>query len=203
MSAATSNERKTGDSTTTAPIRGKRPVWLKILLGLAAVIAALAIFIATRSDDFRVSRSAKMAAPPATIFAQVNDFHNWEAWSPWAKLDPNASSRFEGPTAGEGAKFFWSGNSDVGEGSMTIVESKPNELIRLKLDFVRPFAGTNDVRFTFQPEGDSATDVTWSMAGKNNFLSKAVGLVIDCEKMTGDYFDQGLASIKATVEKSP
>ena len=174
-----------------------------ILLGLVAVVAVLAVVIAMRPSDFRVSRSAKFAASPSAVFAQVNDFHNWEAWSPWAKMDPNATSPFEGPSAGEGAKFYWSGNNDVGEGSMTLMESRPNDLIRIKLDFVRPFAGTNDVDFTFKPEGNHETAVTWSIAGKNNFMSKAVGLFMDCEKMTGDQFEKGLANMKSIVEKSP
>jgi hypothetical protein len=173
------------------------------LIGLAGLIAVLAVVIATRPSDFRVSRSATMAAPPPAVFAQVNDFHNWEAWSPWAKLDPNAKNRFEGPSTGEGAKFFWSGNNEVGEGSMTIVESQPDDRIRIKLDFVRPFAGTNDVEFTFRPDGTQDTAVTWSIAGKNNFMSKAVGLFMDCEKMTGDMFEKGLANLKTIVEKSP
>lgn len=176
---------------------------LNILIGLAAIFVVLVVVIATRPSDFRVTRSATMSAPPAAVFAQVNDFHNWEAWSPWAKLDPHATNRFEGPSAGEGAKFYWSGNNDVGEGSMTVLESRPNDLVRIQLDFVRPFAGTSDVEFTFQPAGENQTAVSWSIAGKNNFMSKAVGLIIDCEKMTGDQFDRGLENMKAIVEKSP
>jgi polyketide cyclase/dehydrase/lipid transport protein len=202
MSTATTNEPKAGDSTRTAPQQKKRPIWLKILLGLAVVIAILAAFIASRPSDFHVSRSLTMAAPPATVFAQVNDFHKWDAWSPWIKLDPNATVRYEGPEAGEGAKFFWSGNAEVGEGSMTVVESKPDELVNIRLDFVKPFAGTADADFTFEPVGTNETKVTWSMSGKNNFIAKAISLVINCDKMIGDNFEQGLASMKAIVEKS-
>jgi hypothetical protein len=172
-----------------------------ILLGLVALIALLVVVIATRPSDFRVSRLATMAAPPAAVFAQVNDFHNWEAWSPWAKLDPNAKTSFEGPSSGTGAIFRWNGDKNVGEGSMTITESRPHELIGIKLDFLRPFVGTNNVRFTFQPEGER-TAVSWNMAGKNNFMSKAVGLFMDCEKMTGGMFEQGLASMKSVVESA-
>jgi hypothetical protein len=203
MSSATLNEPKTSDAAPATNIQKKRPIWVNILLGLAAILAALAIFIAARPSDFRVSRSATMAAAPAAVFAQVNDFRNWDAWSPWAKIDPNATTRFEGPSAGEGAKFFWSGNSDIGEGSMTIVESRPDELVRIRLDFVRPFAGTNDVEFTFRPESENQTAVTWSMAGKNNFIAKAISLVMDCEEMVGEQFDKGLAGMKEIVEKSP
>jgi hypothetical protein len=171
-----------------------------IIGGLAAIVVVLLVVIASRPADFPVSRSATIPAVPHKVFAQVNDFHNWEAWSPWAKLDPNAKNSFEGPSAGSGAIVRWNGNSTVGEGSMKITESRPSDLIRIQLDFVRPFKCTNDVEFTFKPVGDQ-TAVTWSMAGKNNFMSKAIGLVMDCEKMTGGMFEQGLAKLQSIVKQ--
>jgi hypothetical protein len=174
-------------------------LYVYILLGIVAVVAALCIVIARRPNEFRVARSATMAAPASAIFAQVNDFHNWDAWSPWAKMDPNAKNTFEGPASGEGAKFGWSGNNKVGEGRMQIVESRPYELVRIKLDFIRPFAGTNDVEFVIQPQRDQ-TRVTWSMSGKTPFVMKAIGLFMNCDKMVGDQYDKGLANLKAIVE---
>jgi polyketide cyclase/dehydrase/lipid transport protein len=153
-------------------------------------------------SDFRVTRSAKMLAPPAAVFAQVNDYHNWDAWSPWAKLDPNAKVAFEGPTSGTGAIFTWSGNDKVGQGRQSIVESRADELIRIKLEFEKPFKATNTAEFTFRPERDQ-TVVTWSMFGKNNFMGKAVSMFMDCDKMVGSEFEKGLASMKTIVEKSP
>ena len=102
----------------------------------------------------------------------MNDFHNWEAWSPWAKMDPDAKSTFDGPTSGVGSKFHWAGNSKVGEGNMTIAESRPNDVIRIDLEFLKPFAAKNLAEFTFKPVGDG-TEVTWTMTGKNNFMAKA------------------------------
>jgi Polyketide cyclase / dehydrase and lipid transport len=132
----------------------------------------------------------------------VNDFHNWEAWSPWAKLDPAAKATFEGPSTGTGAIFKWTGNKEVGEGSMTITESRPSDLIRIKLEFLRPFEATNSAEFTFKPEGNR-TAVTWSMEGKNNFIAKAVCLFMNMDKMVGGQFEQGLAQMKAVVEAAP
>jgi polyketide cyclase/dehydrase/lipid transport protein len=132
----------------------------------------------------------------------VNDFHNWEAWSPWAKLDPAAKATFEGPSAGTGAIFKWAGNKEVGEGSMTITESRPSDLIRIKLEFLRPFEATNSAEFTFKPEGNR-TAVTWSMEGKNNFIAKAVCLFMNMDKMVGGQFEQGLAQMKDVVEAAP
>jgi hypothetical protein len=185
--------------TSPAPIK-KKPLWLKALFVLAALFAVLCAIIAAQPEDFYVERSTTMAAPTDAVFEQVNNLQKWNDWSPWAKLDPNAKNTFEGPTSGTGAKFHWDGDSNVGAGSMTIVESKPNENVKLNLHFIRPMEGTSDVEFKLKPEGDG-THVTWSMAGKNNFMGKAIGLVMDCDKMIGDSYEQGLASIKGIVEK--
>lgn len=171
----------------------------KILLALVAIVAVLVVVVAVQPSEFRVERSATIAAPPAAVFAQVNDFHNWEAWSPWAKLDPTAQNSFEGPSSGKGAVFKWSGNREVGKGSMTLTESRPNDLIRIKLDFVEPFEDTSTAEFTFKPEGNQ-TLVTWSMAGRKNFFCKAIGLFMSMDKMIGEKFEEGLASIKSIVE---
>src|ERR1700722_16726721 len=102
---------------------------IPILIAVAVIIVVLVIIVATRPNEFRVTRSAKMAAPPEKIFPHVNDMHKWEAWSPWAKLDPNAKNSFEGAPSGSGAAMKWEGNCKVGVGCMTITESKPGELI--------------------------------------------------------------------------
>jgi hypothetical protein len=140
-----------------------------------------------------------MKATPEAIFPHVNDLSKWNAWSPWAKLDPNAKNSFEGPTSGNGAIMRWAGNNDVGEGSMTIVDSRPSELIKFRLDFLKPFAGTNMAEFSFKNEGN-LTLVNWSMSGENNFITKAIGLVINCDKMVGEQFEKGLVSLKTIVE---
>jgi len=176
---------------------------VKILVGLALLVvlvgAVVAILAAFQPSEFRIARTATIAAPAATVFAQVNDFHNWEAWSPWAKLDLTAKNTFEGPAAGTGAAFAWSGNSKVGEGRMTITESRPSELVRIKLEFVRPFAATNTAEFAFKPAG-GGTAVTWSMYGHNNFIARAFCLFVSMDKALGGEFEKGLASMKSAAE---
>ena len=178
---------------------------LKILLGVAAagalVVVVLALIVAKQPSEFRIERSAVIAAPAPAVFAQVDDFHNWEAWSPWAKLDPAAKNSFEGAPSGKGAAFSWAGNNKVGEGRMTITESRPNELIRIKLEFLKPFDATNTAEFTFRPEGER-TAVTWSMYGHNNFISRAVFLFVNMDKALGGEFEKGLASMKSAAEAS-
>jgi len=171
----------------------------KILIGFIVVLALFAVVVSLRPSEFHVERSASISAPPAVVFEQVNDLHKWQAWSPWAKMDPAAKVSYEGPTAGTGAVFHWDGNKDVGAGSMTIVDSRPNELVRFNLEFLKPFKGTNTATFAFKPQGDQ-TKVTWSMDGKNNFIAKAIGLFMDCDKMIGGQFEKGLAEMKTISE---
>ena len=172
-----------------------------ILLVLAAIVVAFVAIVATRPAEFRVVRSATMSAPPADVFAQVNDFHKWDAWSPWAKLDPAMKTTHEGPPAGTAAIYSWDANKQVGAGRMTITESKPSDLVRIKLEFFRPFACTNDVEFTFKPEG-AQTAVTWLMIGKNTFMSKAVCMFMNMDKMVGGDFEKGLAQLKTVSENA-
>ena len=171
-----------------------------ILIGTAAVIVIFLLIVAMQPAAFSVVRSAKIAAPPARVFGQVNDFHNWDAWSPWAKLDPTCKNTFEGPPAGNGAIFKWDGNKQVGAGKMTITDSKPNDLIRIHLEFFRPFKATNTTEFTFKPVSDG-TEVTWNMFGQKNFMSKAFCMFASMDKMVGGDFEKGLAQMKSVTEK--
>jgi hypothetical protein len=174
---------------------------LLIVGAIILVVVVLAVVVALQPSDFRITRTATMLAPAADVFAQVNDFHNWDAWSPWAKLDPAARNSFEGAPAGTGAIFTWNGNNKVGEGRMTIIESLPSELIKIKLEFLRPFKATNTAEFAFKPEGNQ-TVVSWSMAGCKNFLMKGFGLFMNMDKMVGGDFEKGLASMRSVVESA-
>jgi Polyketide cyclase / dehydrase and lipid transport len=174
---------------------------IKILIGVVVVIGVFAVIVAMRPSDFRVERSAVVSAPAPVVFAQVNDLHNWDAWSPFAKLDPAAKQTFEGPRAGTGAALAWAGNKQAGEGRMTITESRPYELIRFRLDFVKPFAVTNTAEFTFTRWGDQ-TAVTWSMSGRQNFMAKAFCMFMSMDKMVGGEFEKGLAQMKSVAESA-
>src|SRR5215813_4334615 len=126
---------------------------IKILLGVVAVIAILLIIVALRPADFRVERSLALSAPAILLFEQVNDHRKFAVWNPFMKLDPNVKNTYSGPDSGVGAMCSWDGNKDIGAGSSTIVESKPDELVRCRMDWKRPMDGVAFVDFTFKPAG--------------------------------------------------
>jgi len=174
----------------------------KILIGLVVVIIILVIVILLQPATYQVERSTTINAPAEVVFAQVNDFHKWNAWSPWAKLDPAMKQTFEGAPAGSGAIYTWAGNKEVGEGRMTITDSHPSDLVKIKLEFLKPFAATGTNEFTFTPQGNQ-TAVKWKMSGDNNFIAKAFHLVMNMDKMIGGDFEKGLAQMKAVAEAAP
>lgn len=174
----------------------------KILIGVAAlcvVVGILGVVVSRQPGTFTVQRSATMAAPPPRVFALVNDLRAWEVWSPWTERDPNSKQTISTPSDGQGARVAWSGNQEVGEGTMTIVESKPYVLVDFEQVFVRPLAGKARMRFTFAAAG-GGTEVTWKLEGTNDFVGKAMCMVMDMDAILGKDFEHGLAHMKAVLE---
>jgi carbon monoxide dehydrogenase subunit G len=174
-------------------------MWRIILWALAAIVLIFIIVVAIQPSELRVERTTTIKTSPAAVFEQIDDFHNWQAWSPWAKLDPDATIAFEGPEAGQGAVMTWSGNDKVGTGKMTLLESRPNEGIKARVDFVKPYEGTSTSEFSLKPE-TGQTVVVWTVAAHQNFLEKAMCLVMNGKKMVGDDLEKGLSQLKSTVE---
>ena len=176
-----------------------KKILLVAVLAIVLIVVVFSVVVAMQPAHYQVERSATISAPQAVVFAQVNDFHKWEAWSPWAKIDPAMKTTYSGAQSGNGASYSWVGNSDVGEGRMTITESRPTDAIKIKLEFLKPFAATNATEFSFLPQGDQ-TAVKWTMSGDKNFMMKAFSLFMDMDKMVGNDFEKGLAQMKTVAE---
>lgn len=165
-----------------------------------ALIAALLAYAALRPDHFEVRRAISIQAPPDKIFALIDDFHQWSAWSPWEKMDPAMKRTHSGAAAGKGAAYAWEGNSKVGQGRMEIIESTPPSRVAIQLDFVKPFEGHNVAEFTLVPQGD-ATQLSWVMRGPSPYVARLMGIFFNMDQMIGKDFEAGLAKLKADAEK--
>jgi hypothetical protein len=166
---------------------------------VAVVVAGILIYAATKPDSFRVERTVAMKAPPGKIYPLINDLKAWTAWSPYEKKDPAMKRTYGAVTAGKGATYAWDGDKNVGQGSMEILESSPDKVV-IKLDFIAPFEAHNTGEFLLRPKGD-VTDVTWAIYGPSPFVSKVIGTFVSFDNMIGKDFEQGLADLKAVVEK--
>ena len=150
---------------------------------LAVIVAVFISIVAMQPSEFRIARTATTSAPAAVVFAQVNDFHKWEAWSPYEKLDPAMKRTYEGALAGTGAIYMWAGNHDVGEGRTTIIESRPNELIQIK----------KETSMTFESQhvsvsiNRSADQVYAFASNPENLPQWAAGLGGSIKNVNGDW----------------
>jgi hypothetical protein len=171
----------------------------KIAVVVVVLIAGVLVFAATKPDTFRVQRSASIKAPPEKISAVLSDFHGWQAWSPWEKMDPAMKRSYSGAPKGKGAAYAWEGNGKVGQGHMEITDAAPSR-VALNLDFIKPFEAHNKVVFTLTPKGD-ATEVNWAMQGPVPYMAKIVHVFMDMDSMVGKDFEAGLANLKTITEK--
>ena len=146
---------------------------------------------------FQLARATTVRATPAQIHPLIDDFREWQRWSPWEELDPDMERTFAGPAAGVGSRYAWKGNNKVGEGSMEITASVPAQ-VDIALEFLKPLKASNQTTFLLQPEGD-ATRVTWRMSGQRNPLMTLLGKVFFDRRIAQD-FDKGLTRLKAAAE---
>jgi len=175
------------------------------ILGIVAGVIVLALIVlllvaAMQPAAFKIERSAVVAAPPEKVYGLIEDFHQWSKWSPWERLDPSLQRTYSGAEKGTGAKYSWVGNKKVGEGRMTILDCQPPQKVVIKLEFLKPFAATNQAMFMLVPEG-AGTRVTWSMTGNRPFMMKAFSLVMNMDKLVGGDFEKGLANMDAAVRQ--
>lgn len=175
------------------------PLYAYILIAIAVSLAALIVFVAVRPAEFRIVRERVIPAPPAALFEHVNDLRKWEDWSPWAKLDPTMKQTYDGPPAGPGAAYSWAGNAKAGQGKMTILESRPNDHVRIRLEFLKPITATNTAEFEFHPDG-AGTRVVWTMTGRNGFMGKLFDTLMNMDKLVGRDFEKGLTNLQTVTE---
>ena len=174
-------------------------MWKKIALVVLVLVVAVLGYAATGPDRLHIERSAAIKAPPEKIFPLINDFHSWNRWSPYEKIDPAMKRTFSGPASGRGAVYQWDGNSQVGAGRMEIAETSNPSRVTIKLDFTKPLEGHNIAEFTLVPQGD-ITMVTWTMDGPNTYLGKLIGVFVSMDAMIGGAFETGLKDLKAIAE---
>lgn len=170
----------------------------RILIVLVVLIAVLLVVSLFLPSKMRVQRHIIINAPAEVVFNQINTLHNWEAWSPWKKMDTTSQVTYNNIPSGVGASYSWVGKK-TGEGSLTITESVPYEKIVTALDFKGQGQSTGG--FRFKPDS-GGTKVNWymDMETKNPFM-KYMSMIM--KGMLKEQFDEGLQGIKQIAESMP
>ena len=151
------------------------------------------------ADIYTVERTTIINAPAEKVYAQIVDFHNWRAWSPWDDLDPDMQRSYSGADSGVGAGYAWSGNHKAGEGKMEITEAVEPSTVQIALDFLKPFKSSSTTTFNLKPQGDT-TKVTWTMTGPKTLMTRVMGVFKSMDKMVGPDFEKGLTQLKGASE---
>ena len=179
-----------------------KKVVLTVLALVGIAVAAVVAIAATKPDHFSFERSTIVNAPPERVYPLISNFHEWPRWSPWEKLDPKMKRDYSGPESAVGSAYAWDGNNDAGVGKMTITEVSAPNLVKLNLDFIKPFEAKNQVTFQITPVNENESQVSWKMEGDSQlFPCKIVSVFCSMDDMCGKDFDAGLASIKSIAEK--
>ena len=171
----------------------------RLFIGLAAIIALLAIVGMVLPREVSVSRSVLINAPSGMIFPHINNLKAGEAWSPWLNRDPEAVVTYGEVAEGEGATMTWaSEHPQVGSGSSEITEVLPNEVIAVALDFGD--MGSADATWHLEEIDGGATEVTWGFTTDMGAgpVGRWMGLMMD--RWVGADYQQGLENLKALVE---
>jgi uncharacterized protein YndB with AHSA1/START domain len=173
---------------------------LKIVIGIAVLVAAFVGYVSTKSGQFNYERSGSIKGTPAKIFPYLTDFKLGQEWSPYDKKeDTSIKRKFFGTENQVGSGMEFEGGKS-GSGKLEITKIIPQERVEITLWMLKPFKGENHIVYKLTPE-EGGTRFTWNMSGDGGFMSKLMTTVIDCEKMIGGQFEEGIANLKKVIEE--
>lgn len=151
-------------------------------------------------STFTVTRSIVAAAPAEAVFGLIDDFRQWQRWSPWGTAGAQHAPVYSGPPRGPGAGYAWRGDRTAGAGRMRITAVVPGERIEIALSLLKPFAADNRVLFTIETFEPGLVRVTWTMTGETGGPMRVLHAILPLERIAGRDFDKGLAALKLCAE---
>lgn len=164
-------------------------------IGLILLLVVIAFFL---PKETIIERKIEINAPAKAVFVQVNELRNWEKWSKWHTLDPDAEYTYSEPSHGLDAWYSWrSENENVGNGKLTTTVFTPYSFLEQRMDFEG--MGSSTAYWKFE-ENAGVTHVTWGFKNDNgwNPIGRWVGIMMD--KLLGPDYEYGLEHLKLVAE---
>ena len=171
---------------------------VKILLGIAAIIAILLVTALFVKRDYAVSRQITINKPKDQVFNYVKLLKNQDHYSKWVRMDPDMKKHFTGTDGTVGFVYAWDGNDKAGKGEQEIKGLTEGERLDIEIRFIRPFAGIAYVPFTTEAVSENKTKVTWGMMGTSRYPMNFMNLFID--NILGKDLETSLADLKGILE---
>lgn len=171
-----------------------------IFLGaLVALVLVIPLFV---RSEYTVVRDVTINRNKADVFAYVVLLKNQDNYSVWAQADKNMKKTYTGIDGQVGFISAWdSQQNQVGAGEQEIKKVLVGERIDYELRFLRPMKATNDAFMKVEAAGDGKAKVIWGFHAKTPYPLNIMLLFFDPEKMIGQAFSDGLATLKTILEK--
>lgn len=145
---------------------------------------------------YHVERSITVKTPVEKIKPFIEDFKNWNLWSPWTIIEPDCSMEITGNPGETGHSMSWNGQI-IGSGKNTLIKAS-NNVWEYDLRFFKPFKSKAKTSLILKEENGN-TKVTWTMDSSLPFF-----LFFMLTKMKNwiemDYH-RGLLMLKEVAEK--
>ena len=174
---------------------------LRIMLILVSLLV-VAVFAAASflPTEINVTQTVLIKAPIQRVFRIVNSFEEYNQWSPWYELDPDAEYQTLGQQSGVGARYEWkSTRPELGRGSQQIISSQPFHLVQVEMQY--GVQGNGLSRFDLDAV-DEGTQVSWTYESAlgGGFMTRYFGLAL--RKRVTEDCARGLVNLKRLAEAS-
>ncbi len=143
-----------------------------------------------------LERSISVSKPASVVYGIISDLNFWNTWSPWIHMEPTCKTHISG-LHGVGQSQTWDGDV-IGSGKMTIEHLEGSKIVKIKLEFFKPWKSVSAVTFKITEKDPNNCEVTWIMEGTLPIF------MIFFKKMMTAYmqsdFDRGLKMLKEFAE---
>lgn len=177
---------------------------MKILRMVLILISLLVIAAFAAGNllptEIRVTRSIQIDAPIQRVFGILNSFEQYNQWSPWYELDPDAVYETLGQRSGVGARFQWdSPKPQLGSGSQEIIGSEPYHFVRVSMKYGLQGSGFSTYDLEASEQG---TQMSWAYESDlgSSLITRYFGLAL--RKRIAADCENGLENLKRFAEAS-
>lgn len=164
-------------------------------IAIAAMIAGFFVWAIFLPSEIKVEKKVLINASVEKVFGAVNDFKQWQQWSPWA--DTNFVIQFTDITAGLGAKVTWQSDRH-GIGEMTTVEWVENEYVRNEIFYPKTKSKSSILIKLNKVDNGIEVVISTENKGYSYPFGRFAALLI--QRGLNDSFEKGLKRLKAFVE---
>jgi len=175
-------------------------IFVNILIGIAVIVAILAVIALFVKKDYSVTREITINKPKQEVFEFVKMLKNQKQYNKWWMMDPSSRMDFKGVDGTVGFTAYWDSDAKgVGKGEQEIKTVTEGQRVDYEIRFIKPFENIAGSYITMDSVGSGQTKVTWVFNGTNKYPMKLMNLFMD--KLLGGDLQISVTNLKNLLEK--